>query len=204
MGQDGEFFVCSLLFLLQCTIVAVFSAKWCSNRNHYQQCNDTHTNEFLLSSSKKLLLQEKLPKPPKGASKLTSFCAILAVRMHAAVRAEGLLAPSSTRFSVDKRCHLCKGLGSLLSYPLLVATLCFNPAEGPQTASRSAECRGRAAMYTGAGSTHTWWATERRLHFGSPTRIRVNSDSCVNDGHCLRLFSVDTTAILSLFILRSC
>ena len=37
-----------------------------------------------LSSSKKLLLHEKLPKPPKGASKLTSFRAILAVRMHAA------------------------------------------------------------------------------------------------------------------------
>ena len=34
-----------------------------------------------------------------------------------------------------------KGLGSLLSYPLLVATLCFNPAKDPQTASRSAECR---------------------------------------------------------------
>ena len=102
------------------------------------------------SSSKKLLLREKLPKPPKGASKLTSFRAILAVRMHTAVRAEGLLAPSSARFSVDKRCRLCKGLGSLVSYPLLVATLCFNPAEGPQsqTASRSAECRGRATMYT--------------------------------------------------------
>ena len=93
------------------------------------------------SSSKKLLLHENLPKPPKGASKLTSFRAILAVCMHAAVRAEGLLAPSSARFSVDTRCRLCKGLGSLLSYPLLVATLCFNPAEGPQTASRSAECR---------------------------------------------------------------
>ena len=103
------------------------------------------------SSSKKLLLHKKLPKPPKGASKLTSFCAILAVRMHVAVRAEGLLAPSSARFSVDrdKRCRLCKGLGSLLSYPLLVATLCFNPAKGPQTASRSAdhelECRARGA-----------------------------------------------------------
>ena len=45
--------------------------------------------------------------------------------------------------------------------------------------------------YPGAGSTHTWRATERRLHFDSPTRTRVNSDSCVNDGYCLRLFSVD-------------
>ena len=98
------------------------------------------------SSSKQLLLHEKLPKPPTGASKLTSFRAILAIRKHAAVRAEGLLAPSCARFSVDKRCRLRMGLGSLLSYPLLVATLCFNPAKGPQTASRSAECRGRATM----------------------------------------------------------
>ena len=142
-------------------------------------------------------MHEKLPNPPKGASKLTSFRAILAVRMHEVGRAEGLLAPSSACFSVNKRCRLCKGLGSLLSYPMLVATLCFNPAEGTQTASasRSAECRGRATMYTGAGSlsTHTWRATERRLHFDSPTRTRVNPDWCVNDGYCLRLFSVDTS-----------
>ena len=44
---------------------------------------------------------------------------------------------------------------------------------------------------TGAGSTHTWRATERRLHFDSPTRTRV--DSSVNDGYCFRLFSVDTS-----------
>ena len=156
------------------------------------------------SSSKKLLLHKKLPKPPKGASKLTSFRAILPVRMHAAVRAEGLLAPLSARFSVDKRCRLCncKGLGSLLSYPLLVATLCFNPAQGPQTASRSADQSSAVAelpsSYTGTGSTHTLsiggGPPERRLHFDSPgpTRTRVNSDSCVNDGYCLRHFSVDT------------
>ena len=59
------------------------------------------------SSSKKLLFHEKLPKPPKGASKLTSFRAILAMRTHAAVRAEDLLAPWSARFSADKRCRLC-------------------------------------------------------------------------------------------------
>ena len=35
-------------------------------------------------------------------------------------------------------------------------------------------------------------STERRLHFDSPTRTRVNLDSCVNDGYCLRHFSVDT------------
>ena len=118
--------------------------------------------------------------------------------MHAAVRAEGLLAPSSARFSVDKRRRLRKSLGSLLSYPLLVATLCFNPAKGPQTASRSAEC---ACIYAVA-DLHWHWiyalyvdrrrSTERRLDFDSPTHTRVNSDSCVNDGYCLRLFSVDT------------
>ena len=48
-------------------------------------------------------------------------------------------------------------------------------------------------MYTGTTHTCTWRATERRLHFDSPTRTRVNSDSCVNDGYCLRLFSVDTS-----------
>ena len=34
--------------------------------------------------------------------------------------------------------------------------------------------------------------TKRRLHFDSPTRTRVNSDSFVNDGYCLCHFSVDT------------
>ena len=149
------------------------------------------------SLSKKLLLHKKLPKSPKGASRLTSSRAILAVRMHGAVRAEGLLAPSSVRFSVDKRCRLCmrKGLGLLLSYPLLVATLRFNPAKGPQTASRSAEleCRGRpCTLALDLRIVDRRWSTERRLHFDSPTRTRVNSDSCVNDGYCLRHFSVDT------------
>ena len=56
-------------------------------------------------------------------------------------------------------------------------------------------------MYTGAGSisTHTWRATKRRLHFGSPTRTRVNSDSRVNDGYCLCLFSVDTSPSTAIF-----
>ena len=94
---------------------------------------------------------------------------------------------------------LCKGLGSLLSHPLLVATLCFNPAKGTQTASRSAECRGTLHV---PHDVHWHWiyayivdrrrSTERRLHFGSPTPTRVNSDSCVNDGYCLRHFNVDT------------
>ena len=35
-------------------------------------------------------------------------------------------------------------------------------------------------------------STERRLHFDSPTHTRVNSDRGVNDGYCLRYFSVDT------------
>ena len=92
-----------------------------------------------------------------------------------------------------------KGLGSLLSYPLLVATLCFNPAKGPQTASRSAEYRGRAtgipctlALDLRIVDRRRSSDRERRLHFDSPTRTRVNSDSCVNDGYCLRHFSVDT------------
>ena len=55
-----------------------------------------------------------------------------------------------------------KGLGSLLSYPLLVATLCFNPAEGPQTASRSAEleCRPAELPYV--------LALDLRIHGGPP------------------------------------
>ena len=51
----------------------------------------------------------------------------------------------------------------------------------------------RATICTGAGSTHTWRASERRLHFDSPTCTRVNSDSSVNDGYCFRLFNVDTS-----------
>ena len=39
---------------------------------------------------------------------------------------------------------------------------------------------------------YSWRATERRLHFDSPTRARVNSELSVNDGYCFRLFSVDT------------
>ena len=81
------------------------------------------------SSSKKLLLHKKLPKPPKGASKLTSFRAILAVRMHAAVQAEGLLAPSSARFSVDKRCRLCRqGPWIVAQLPTASGNTVFQPS----------------------------------------------------------------------------
>ena len=59
------------------------------------------------SSSKKLFLHDKLPKRPKGASKLTSFRAILTVRTHDAGRAECLLAPSSARFFFKRR-RSCK------------------------------------------------------------------------------------------------
>ena len=38
-------------------------------------------------------------------------------------------------------------------------------------------------------------STERGLHFDSPTHTRVNSESCVNDGYCLRHFSVDTAPL---------
>ena len=55
-----------------------------------------------------------------------------------------------------------KGLGSLLSYPLLVATLCFNPAEAlrrpadHQLRARAdlQTCRATICICTGAGSTH--------------------------------------------------
>ena len=50
-----------------------------------------------------------------------------------------------------------------------MATPCFNPAEGSQTVSRSAECCAAWQSYHHwhAGSKHTWRATERRLHFDS-------------------------------------
>ena len=66
----------------------------------------------------------------------------------------------------------------------------WRPSDGQQI-SWVPTCR--ATIRTGARSTHTWRATERRLHFDSPTRTRVNSDSSVNDGYCFRLFSVDTS-----------
>ena len=95
--------------------------------------------------------------------------------------------------------HACnsKGLGSLLSYPLLVATLCFNPAEALR---RPADQLSADLVPADLQSYHMYWrwiyawrATERRLHFDSPTRARVNLDSPVNDGYCFRLFSVDTS-----------
>ena len=85
-----------------------------------------------------------------------------------------------------------KGLGSLLSYPLLVATLCFNPAEGPQTASRSADRRPAELPHV--------LALDLRIHGGPPNvdftltlRLVHVWDSSVNDGYCFRLFSVDTS-----------
>ena len=86
-----------------------------------------------------------------------------------------------------------KGLGSLLSYPLLVATLCFNPAEAlrrPADAQLSADLQSYHMYWRWI---YAWRATERRLHFDSPTRARVNLDSSVNDGYWFRLFSVDTS-----------
>ena len=127
--------------------------------------------------------------------------------MHAAVRAGGLLAPSSARFSlsisVDKRCRLCKGLRSLLSYPLLVATPCFNPAEGPQTGSRSAECCAawQSFMITGALdlSTHGGPPNVDFTLTLDPTRARVNSDSCVNDSYIAFVFSVWIRCLRPIF-----
>ena len=50
-------------------------------------------------------------------------------------------------------------------------------------------------MNTGSTQIHRRQATERRLHFDSPTRTRGNSDLCVDDGYCLRLLSVDTSPL---------
>ena len=66
---------------------------------------------------------------------------LLAIRNDCVARSYRFSVPlTCTRATIRQKVY-CKGLGSLLSYPLLVATLYFNPAEGPQTASRSAECR---------------------------------------------------------------
>ena len=75
------------------------------------------------SSSKRLLLHDKLPKPPKGASKLTYFCIFVVFRV-------------GRRSSCSFKClFLLQGpsfvqalFGLLLSYPLPVVTLSFNPA----------------------------------------------------------------------------
>ena len=91
----------------------------------------------------------------------------------------------------------CKGLWSLLSYPLLVATTCFNPAEGPQTpqtASRSAECQAAELAYV---PTYWRWIYAYMTGHRSSTSLWLSDsstcDSSVNDSYCFRLFSVDTS-----------
>ena len=114
------------------------------------------------------------------------------------MRAEGLLAPSSARFSVDKRCRLC--MHGARALDRCSATHC----QWQHCASTQLKALRRPAdqlsddlqsyhMYWHWIYAYTWRATERRLHFDSPTRTRVNSDSSVNDGYCFRLFSVDTS-----------
>ena len=46
-------------------------------------------------------------------------------------------------------------------------------SDGQQISWSSASCRAGTCRSTGAGSTHTRRATDRRLHFDSPTRPRV-------------------------------
>ena len=112
----------------------------------------------------------------------------------------GLLAPSSARFSVDKRCRLCKGLGSLLmQLPTASGQHCAStqlkalrrPAD-QLIMSAVAELPCRSTLALDQRIVDRRRSTERRLHFDSPTHIRVNSDSCVNDGYCLGRFGVDT------------
>ena len=97
-------------------------------------------------------------------------------------------------------------LGSLLSYPLPVATLSFNPANGLQTAQificiAAADQLSdvfRATWTLAWIYTHTssiGQAIEHQLHFNCPTRARGNSDLCVDDGYFLRLLSVDTSPL---------
>ena len=114
------------------------------------------------------------------------------------MRAEGLLAPSRARFSVDKRCRLC--MHGARALDRCSATHCWwqHGASTQLKALRRPADQLSAELQSyhyelAPGSTHTWRATERRLHFDSPTRTCVNSDSSVNDGYCFRLFSVDTS-----------
>ena len=106
------------------------------------------------------------------------------------MRAEGLLDASSARFSV-KRCGSCKGFGSLLSYPLPVATLSCNPIKGLQTNDQQiwAEWGGTAAMYTASKRIHLRSVAGHRT-WTSLLLSYLYSDSCVDDGYCLRLWSV--------------
>ena len=86
------------------------------------------------SLSIELLLHKKLPKPPKGASKLTYFHAILVICIYATVRVS-VLASWSIRFSIASSAIVVQALlGSLLSYPHLAATLSFHSAKGLQMA----------------------------------------------------------------------
>ena len=92
---------------------------------------------------------------------------------------------------------MAQGPWIVAQLPTASGNTVLHPAEGPQTVSRSISCvptcRATICTCTGAGSTHTWRATERRLHFDSPIRTCMNSDSSVNNGYCFRLFIVDTS-----------
>ena len=85
-----------------------------------QLCNDTSTGVVRHQITKRWRLQ-----------KVVSYDVlhhILAVRMHAAVRAEGLLAPSRARFSVDKRCRLCGGPWIVAQLPTASGNTVLQPS----------------------------------------------------------------------------
>ena len=152
------------------------------------------------SSSKKLLLHKKLPKPLKGASKLTSFMLSLPYAR---------TPPRGRKVFLLLRAHralLCQQALSFVQGPWIVAQLPTASGNTVLQPSKSLErpSDGQQISWVPWQSYHVHWhwiyacivdrrrSTERRLHFDSPTHTRVNSDSCVNDGYCLRHFSVDT------------
>ena len=88
--------------------------------------------------------------------------------------------------SPSTSCRSCKGLGSLLSYPLLAVTLSCNSAKCLHTARPAAAveelpCRSTDAYIVDRGGP----PNVDQLQFNCPTRTHVNSDLCVNDGYYL-------------------
>ena len=154
------------------------------------------------SSSKDLLLHEKLPKPPKGSSKLTSFRATLVVRTHGAVRAESILAPSSACFFFQrrrscKRClDHCSATHCQKQHCPSTQLMGFRLHRQQQISSVIDVGRATCTMYTGSTRIHPRSARPPNVGFTSTsTRTRGNSDLCVDDGFCLRLLSVDTSPL---------
>ena len=134
------------------------------------------------SSSKKFLLDEKLPKPPKGASKLTSFRAILAVRTHNAVRAQGLLAPSSSRFffmrrGLFKRSHIFAQLPAHCQQQHCPSVQLMGSRDSTDSSSRSAEheWRGQSYMKVNIASTSTCRRMLKHRRSARPPNVGLTS-----------------------------